>query len=81
MFWDEPIFADNVKITHVMASKMPGQLLTEGKHDVLYQASDEDGNQARCVFNITVYNAKQSDAGKRQYVYLDTSIKYISKKT
>ena len=66
VFWDEPIFADNVKIMHVMASKMPGQLMTEGRHDVLYQASDEDGNQARCVFAITVFNAKQVESGKRQ---------------
>lgn len=66
MFWDEPIFADNVKISHVMASKMPGQFMTEGKHDVLYQASDEDGNQARCVFAISVYNAKQVESGKRK---------------
>ena len=24
IYWDEPIFADNVKIAHVMASKLPG---------------------------------------------------------
>ena len=35
--WEEPIFADNVKITHVMASKLPGYYLREGRHDVLYQ--------------------------------------------
>ena len=35
--WEEPIFADNVKITHVMASKLPGYFLREGRHDVLYQ--------------------------------------------
>ena len=26
VYWDEPIFADNVKIAHVMASKLPGIL-------------------------------------------------------
>ena len=35
--WEEPIFADNVKITHVMASKLPGYFMREGRHDVLYQ--------------------------------------------
>ncbi len=68
VFWEEPIFADNVKISHVMASRMPGQMLTEGKHDVLYQAADEDGNQARCGFTVTVYNSRQIDIRRRRYV-------------
>ena len=38
MTWEEPIFADNVKIKHVMASKLPGNVLGLGKHDVLYEA-------------------------------------------
>ena len=66
VFWEEPIFADNVKISHVMASRMPGQMLTEGKHDVLYAASDEDGNQARCGFTVTVYNARHIDLARRR---------------
>ena len=42
--WKEPVFADNVKIVHVMASKMPGQFLAEGRHDVLYQVNIESIN-------------------------------------
>eukprot|EP00095_Tigriopus_kingsejongensis_P010187 maker-scaffold105_size367834-snap-gene-2.37 protein:Tk10187 transcript:maker-scaffold105_size367834-snap-gene-2.37-mRNA-1 annotation:"hypothetical protein DAPPUDRAFT_303147" len=68
VFWEEPIFADNVKIKHVMASKMPGQLLGEGKHDVLYQASDDDSNQAKCRFTIKVYPAQQLEIRKRKWV-------------
>ena len=57
IFWEEPIFADNVKITHVMASKLPGYRMKAGRHDVLYQAADADGNKARCVFTITVWDS------------------------
>ena len=52
--WKEPVFNDNVKIQHVMASYLPGHLFTEGKHNVLYTASDIDGNKAKCGFTITV---------------------------
>ena len=42
-------------------------MLTEGKHDVLYAASDEDGNQARCGFTVTVYNARHIDLARRRW--------------
>ena len=29
-----------------------------GRHDVLYQAADSDGNKARCVFTVTVWDNK-----------------------
>ena len=58
VFWKEPIFADNVKIAHVMASKLPGYKMKAGRHDVLYQAADSDGNKARCVFTVTVWDNK-----------------------
>jgi hypothetical protein len=62
VFWEDPIFADNVKISHVMASRMSGQMMTEGKHE----ASDEDGNQARCGFTVAVYNARHMDIARRR---------------
>ena len=52
--WVEPVFKDNVAIQHVMASFLPGHYFTGGRHHVLYQASDADGNRARCGFTITV---------------------------
>ena len=67
VFWKEPIFADNVKIAHVMASKLPGYKMKAGRHDVLYQAADSDGNKARCVFTVTVWDNK--------YRYLCTLLK------
>jgi hypothetical protein len=30
-----------------MASRLPGNVLGIGKHEVLYEAEDEDGNKAR----------------------------------
>ena len=66
VFWEEPIFADNVKITHVMASKLPGYPLKQGRHDVLYQAADEDGNKARCVFTVHVLAENQMPTGVRR---------------
>ena len=41
-----------------MASKLPGYPLKQGRHDVLYQAADSDGNKARCVFTVTVWDNK-----------------------
>eukprot|EP00095_Tigriopus_kingsejongensis_P006042 maker-scaffold651_size119386-snap-gene-0.25 protein:Tk06042 transcript:maker-scaffold651_size119386-snap-gene-0.25-mRNA-1 annotation:"hypothetical protein DAPPUDRAFT_303147" len=52
--WTEPIFHDNVQIQHVMASFLPGHFFSEGRHHVLYTATDADGNKARCGFTITV---------------------------
>ena len=52
--WPEPEFRDNVAIQHVMASYLPGHYFPEGRHHVLYQAVDGDGNPARCGFTITV---------------------------
>ena len=52
--WTEPVFRDNVAIQQVMASFLPGHYFTEGRHHVLYQAADGDGNRARCGFTITV---------------------------
>lgn len=45
---------DNVGIQHVMASYLPGHYFAPGRHHVLYQATDADGNKARCGFTITV---------------------------
>jgi len=36
-----------VKIRHVTASKLPGNIFPIGRHKVLYEAEDEDGNKAR----------------------------------
>lgn len=55
--WIEPIFHDNVQIQHVMASYLPGHYFSKGRHDVLYTATDADGNKAKCGFTITVYDA------------------------
>ncbi|XP_023338014.1 uncharacterized protein LOC111708775 [Eurytemora carolleeae] len=52
--WEEPVFKDNVAIQHVMASYLPGHYFSEGRHHVLYQAADGDGNRARCGFTITL---------------------------
>ncbi len=52
--WTEPVFSDNVKIQHVMASFLPGHYFSAGKHNILYQATDVDGNRAKCGFTVTV---------------------------
>ena len=38
--WTEPVFSDNVKIQHVMASFLPGHHFSAGKHNILYTATD-----------------------------------------
>ena len=49
--WKEPVFYDNVKIQHVTASFLPGHVFGEGVHNVLYIATDADGNKVRRVFH------------------------------
>ena len=51
--WSEPVFEDNVKIKHVTANFLPGHSFRAGKHNVLYTATDLDGNKAKCGFTIT----------------------------
>jgi hypothetical protein len=43
------VLQDNVAIQHVMASYLPGHYFPEGRHHVLYQATDADGNRARDI--------------------------------
>ena len=43
--WSEPVFEDNVKIQHVTANFLPGHNFAAGKHNVLYVATDIDGNK------------------------------------
>lgn len=57
--WKEPVFDDNVKIQHVMASFIPGHAFRPGKHNVLYVATDADGNKGKCGFTITVEKESQ----------------------
>lgn len=58
--WTEPVFSDNVKIQHVMASFLPGHYFSAGKHNILYTATDVDGNTAKCGFTITVITSSRS---------------------
>ncbi|KAK3091382.1 hypothetical protein FSP39_019454 [Pinctada imbricata] len=52
--WTEPSFSDNVGITTVNQTHVPGQTLTYGVYDVHYTAYDDDENSASCSFNIYV---------------------------
>ena len=37
-----------------MASYLPGHHFPSGRHHVLYQATDAEGNKAKCGFTVTV---------------------------
>ena len=41
--WTEPVFTDNVKIQHVMASFLPGNYFSAGKHNIV------------SIFNFVLY--------------------------
>ena len=49
--WSEPVFEDNVKIQHVTANILPGHYFDAGKHNVLYVATDIDGNKVKLNVN------------------------------
>ena len=42
------------QIQHIMASYLPGHHFPPGRHHVLYQATDAEGNKAKCGFTVTV---------------------------
>ena len=65
--WTEPVFRDNVAIQHVMASFLPGHYFPEGRHHVLYQAADGDGNRARCGFTLTVKRERYENREKNEH--------------
>ncbi|KAI9557484.1 hypothetical protein GHT06_017312 [Daphnia sinensis] len=52
--WTEPVFNDNIAVTHVIKSKEPNSLFALGEHVVSYTASDAAGNTARCQFTVHV---------------------------
>ena len=61
--WDEPIFADNVRVEKVInkGGLKPGQALQWGTYDVAYVAYDEAGNTAQCDFKIYVLSKLSFD--------------------
>ncbi|KAK4321167.1 hypothetical protein Pmani_008010 [Petrolisthes manimaculis] len=53
--WKEPVFKDNVNITHFWRSREPGQMLPSGVYPIHYVAMDPYRNRGKCSFTITVY--------------------------
>ena len=54
--WDEPVFADNLRVDRVVnkGGLRPGMALQWGTYDVAYVAYDAAGNTATCGFKIYV---------------------------
>ena len=55
--WTEPVFNDNVKIQHVMASFLPGHYFSAGKHNIVgslmyYAPTVADGKTFVLVFCV-----------------------------
>jgi hypothetical protein len=48
-----------------MASYLPGHYFSLGQHNVLYQATDADGNKAKCGFTINVVPANGRGSHKQ----------------
>ena len=46
-----------------MASYLSGHPFAAGQHNILYQATDADGNRAKCGFTISVVPAGPSKPG------------------
>ena len=64
--WREPVFHDNVRVSHVMASFLPGHRFGPGVHRVLYTAADAEGNRARCGFTVTVQREEEKGRGEEE---------------
>ncbi|XP_076276934.1 uncharacterized protein LOC143207390 isoform X2 [Lasioglossum baleicum] len=52
--WTEPIFTDNVKVTHIRSNESPGRRFDIGGHRIEYEASDEAGWSSKCVFTVVL---------------------------
>ncbi|KAG5677773.1 hypothetical protein PVAND_007504 [Polypedilum vanderplanki] len=59
-FWIEPKFSDNVKVTDVTQTNLPGTLFGLGSHQIIYEARDAAGYKTRCTFKIIVNAPKHS---------------------
>ncbi|XP_070501322.1 uncharacterized protein [Chironomus tepperi] len=60
VFWTEPKFSDNVKVTDVTQTNIPGSLFGLGSHQIIYEARDAAGYKTRCTFKIIVNAPKYS---------------------
>ena len=54
VYWDEPLFTDNVQVVEIVRSHAPGQVFTWGDFVVSYVAKDAFGNAVSCVFEVYV---------------------------
>ncbi|XP_022087623.1 hyalin-like, partial [Acanthaster planci] len=54
VFWQEPIFTDNVGIVSNESSHRPGDVFPLGNITVTYSVSDKAGNVANCSFIVSV---------------------------
>ncbi|XP_076641061.1 uncharacterized protein LOC143352447 isoform X2 [Halictus rubicundus] len=52
--WTEPIFTDNVKVTHIRSNESPGRRFDIGGHRIEYEANDEAGWSSKCVFTVVL---------------------------
>lgn len=52
--WKEAEFKSFSPLKHIFKSKIPGQPLTPGTHQIEYIATDIDEQTAKCSFNIEV---------------------------
>lgn len=54
LYWKEPIFESQNHLREIYKSKIPGNKFTVGLHEIQYIATDMDGLNAKCSFNISV---------------------------
>ncbi|XP_022088734.1 LOW QUALITY PROTEIN: uncharacterized protein LOC110978223 [Acanthaster planci] len=54
VFWQEPVFTDNVGVVSNESTHSPGDVFPLGNSTVTYTVSDEAGNTANCSFIVSV---------------------------
>ncbi len=52
--WTAPTVVDNCSTPNVQSNAVSGQSFLPGSHNVIYTATDDNGNTASCSFTITV---------------------------
>ncbi|KAG4071788.1 hypothetical protein HA402_011942 [Bradysia odoriphaga] len=65
--WEEPLFKDNVNVTHVAHTDISGTYFGVGSHQITYTATDFAGYKTKCVFEVSINVPEHHHTNNRQY--------------
>ncbi|CAI9731634.1 von Willebrand factor type A, EGF and pentraxin domain-containing 1 [Octopus vulgaris] len=74
VFWEIPLFLDNVAVVKIKSNKVPEESeMDYGMNQVIYTGRDSENNFARCIFMVDVKHGRCPELVKPQNGYLRCS--------